>query len=60
MLIYTNVLLCIYMQIHVAVDEETNKNLDILKERLNSPKAWIVKRLVAEEMKKQKMEAIAK
>lgn len=48
------------MQIHVAVDEETNKNLDILKERLNSPKAWIVKRLVAEEMKKQKMEAIAK
>jgi len=50
----------------VRIDDETDKMLTILKEKLYSPKSQIIKRLATEELKrvrqleKQKMEVIAK
>jgi predicted DNA-binding protein len=45
----------------VRIDMKTFEELNILKKRLNCPKAWIVKRLVAEEMQRtEKLEVIAK
>jgi predicted DNA-binding protein len=45
----------------VRIDMETFTELDVLKKRLNCPKSWIVKRLVAEEIQRtKKMEVIAK
>jgi predicted DNA-binding protein len=38
-------------QTSLRIDEQTDRNLTILKERLYSPKAWIVRKLVAEKLK---------
>lgn len=50
----------------IRIDQDTFESLEVLKEKLNSPKAWIIRRLVAEEMKrvrqleKQKIEVTAR
>jgi predicted transcriptional regulator len=35
--------------INLAVSLETNRKLDLLKAHLNSPKSWIIRRLVDQE-----------
>lgn len=50
----------------VRIDQETFNSLEALKEKLNSPKAWIIRRLVTEEMnrvrqlEKRKIEVTAR
>lgn len=36
----------------VAIDPDTDEGLDWLKQQLDSPKAWILRRLVAEEIER--------
>ena len=36
----------------VSIDQDTDEGLDWLKVHLDSPKAWILKRLVAQEIER--------
>jgi predicted transcriptional regulator len=38
----------------LSIDTETSDKLDVLKERLQSPRAWIIRRLVEQELRKVK------
>ena len=44
----------------VAIDPDTDDGLDWLKQQLDSPKAWILRRLVAEEIERLQAEKRAR
>ena len=40
----------------VSIDQDTDEGLDWLKQTLDSPKAWIVRRLVTQEIERLRSE----
>lgn len=47
-------------QTSLRIDEQTDRNLAILRDELNSPKTWIIRRLVADELRKVQTKGVVK